>query len=65
MMIHGSSYELAKGSLFLVSTRDGKVEVRQVQRDLLKVKPDQESVEKLLKDDAEVGSFFAEKAKPE
>ena len=64
MIINGSSYELSNGSLFLVSTRGGKVEVRQVQRDLLKVKPDQESVEKLVKDEADVGSFFAEKAKP-
>jgi hypothetical protein len=47
------------------TTRGGKVEVHQVQRDLLKVKPDKESVEKLLKDDADVGSFFAEKAKPQ
>jgi hypothetical protein len=65
MIINGSSYELAEGSLFLDSTRGGKVEVRQVQRDLLKVKPDQESVEKLLNEDADVGSFSAEKAKPE
>jgi len=64
MIINGSSYELSKGSLFLVSTRGGKVEVRQVQRNLLKVKPDQESVEKLLKEDADAASFFAEKAKP-
>jgi hypothetical protein len=64
MTINGSSYQLAKGSMFLVSTRGGKVEVRQVKRDLLKVKPDQEAVEKLLKDDADVASFFAEKAKP-
>jgi hypothetical protein len=62
MTINGSTYELAKGALFLVSTQGGKVEVRQLQRDLLKVKPDQESVEKLLKDDPDVGSFFTEKA---
>src|SRR5262249_46814913 len=64
MTINGSSYELAKGSMFLVSTRGGKVEVRQVKRDLLKVALDQESVEKLLRGNADVASFFAEKAKP-
>ena len=63
MTINGSSYELGKGTMFLVSTRGGKVEVRQVKRDLRKVEPDQESVEKLLKDAADVASFFAEKAK--
>jgi hypothetical protein len=64
MMINGSSYELAKGSLFLISTRDGQVRVRQLQRDLLKVKPDQEALESLLKNDPDVGPFFAEGAKP-
>src|SRR5262249_415994 len=49
MTINGSSYELANGSMFLVSTRGGKAEFRQVKRDLLKVQPDQDSVEKLLK----------------
>ncbi len=64
MIINGSSFELAKGALFLVSTQGGKVEVRQFQRDLLKVKPDQESLERLLKDDPDVGSFFADQPKP-
>jgi hypothetical protein len=64
MVINSSSYELAKGTLFLISTRGGNVEVGQFQRDLLKVKPDQESLEKLLKGDADIGSFFSHKAKP-
>jgi hypothetical protein len=57
MTINGSSYDLAAGVLFLVSTRGGRVRVRQLQRDLGNVEADspKQSLERLLRDDEKNG----------
>jgi hypothetical protein len=64
MSINGSAYDLGKGPLVLVSTRGGQVQVRQVQRDLGHVKPDSDSLERLLRDDPDVGAFLAQTPEP-
>ncbi|HJT77985.1 MAG TPA: hypothetical protein VJ739_12350 [Gemmataceae bacterium] len=57
--INGSSYDLAKGSLFLASARGGKVEVRQVPRELWKAKAGDEG--DVLRQDPDVRAFLLER----
>jgi hypothetical protein len=57
--INGATYDLAKGSLFLVSTKGPEPEVVQLNRDTLKLKPGKEALEELAKNDPDVAAFFA------
>jgi hypothetical protein len=61
--INGVTYELAKGSLFLVSTKAPEPEVVQLNRDTLKLKPGKEALEELATNDAEVAAFFTKAKK--
>ena len=56
--INGVAYDLAKGSLFLVSTKGREPAVSQLNRDTLKLKPGKESLDALGKNDSEVKAFF-------
>ena len=61
--INGTTYDLAKGSLFLVSTKGPEPEVVQLDRDTLKLKPGKEALEELAKNDPEVTAFFTKAKK--
>jgi hypothetical protein len=63
--IDDKKYDPRDGALFLISTRGGATQVRQLQRDLSAVKPDRASFERLAKEDAEIARFVQEAAKPE
>jgi hypothetical protein len=56
MLINNVRFDLAKGNLFLVGTRGG-TRVRQLKRDLSKVKPTSEGLTGLAKTDPEVRDF--------
>lgn len=62
--INAATYDLAKGPVFLVSTKGGETQVVQLQRDLSKLAPGQPSLEKLAKDDPDIAAFLAKAAKP-
>ena len=55
----GTTYDLAKGAVFLVSTQDGKLSVVQLQHDLSQIKPTVESFESLAKADPDIAAFVA------
>lgn len=61
--INGTTYELADGNLFLVSTGGDEVRVKQLKRDMSRQKFDQESLAAFGKGDAELVEFFAKNAK--
>jgi hypothetical protein len=58
--INGAPYELANGTLFLVSTKGGQVRVTQLDVDLATVIPDKQAFEALAKKDPRVARFIAE-----
>jgi len=62
--IDGQQYDLSKGAIFLVSTKGGRAEVQQLQRDLARFKPGHDGLEELAKEDAEVARFAAEAGEP-
>jgi hypothetical protein len=64
LLIDGQEYDMAKGALFLVSTKGGKTGVQQISRDLTPFNPDKESLERLAKEDPDVARFVAEAGKP-
>jgi len=55
--IDDTRYDLADGRLFLVTTRGGRTEVRQLDRDLSGVQPDWESIVVFAKSDPDVAEF--------
>ena len=57
VFLNGVRYDLADGSLFLVSVKTGTVQ--QLQRDLTGVSPDLASLEALGRDDPDVRAFVA------
>jgi hypothetical protein len=52
------NFDLANGSIFLVTMADGKPKVQQLVRDLAQVMPNPESVEKFAKADQEIAAFL-------
>jgi hypothetical protein len=58
--INGTAYDLAIGTLFLVSTKGGQVRVTQLDVDLSKVKPDKQGFEALVKKEPRVAQFIAD-----
>jgi hypothetical protein len=58
--IDGKPYDLAKGTLILVSTKDTKVQVTQLDVDLSKLEPDKKGFEALAKEQPKVAKFIAE-----
>ena len=62
--INGAKYDLAKGSVFLVSTKGADSGVVQLQRDLSHLPVGESGLEKLAKDHADIAAFVARAAKP-
>jgi hypothetical protein len=58
--LNGTPYDLANGTLFLVSTKGGQVRVTQLDVDLSKVQPNKEGFEALAKNDPKISQFIAE-----
>jgi hypothetical protein len=58
--INGTSYDLVNGTLFLVSTKGGKVRITQLDVDLSRVKPGKEGFEAFAKTEPRVAQFIAE-----
>jgi hypothetical protein len=56
--IGGGRYEVAGGSLFLVTTRGGKTEVRQLDRDLSAVPLDNEGILAFAANDSDLAAFL-------
>ena len=65
--INAVTYDLANGSLFLVSTRGEQPQVLQLKRDTMKLKPGEESkrsLEDLARNDPDIAPFFAKGTTP-
>jgi hypothetical protein len=60
--LDGTPYDLAKGTLFLVSTQGAQVRVTQLNVDLSKVQADKQGFEAFAKDQPRVAQFVAEAA---
>lgn len=60
--INGTAYDLANGTLFLVSTKGGPVRVTQLDVDLAKVQADKQGFEALAKDQPKITQFLADAA---
>jgi len=58
--INGTPYDLANGTLFLVSTKGGQVQVMQLDVDLSKVQSDRQGFEAFAKNQPKVAQFIAE-----
>jgi hypothetical protein len=58
-------YDLADGRLFVVTTTGKRIKVRQLQRDLSRLKPTAESVSGLAHTDPDVAALVASAGKPE
>ena len=58
--INGTPYDLADGTLFLVSTKGGKVRVTQLDVDLSKVQSDKQVFEAFAKNQPKVAQFIAD-----
>ncbi len=59
LSINGVTYDLARGSLFLVTVKEPEPVVLQLDRDTMKMKPGKESLAKLAREDPEVAAFLA------
>jgi hypothetical protein len=57
LTINNVRYDLAAGRLFLVTTRGGQAQVRQLKRDLSGLRPNWAAFEKFAKEDADVAQF--------
>ncbi len=62
--INGESYDLARGALFLVSGMDGDVQVKQLSRDVSKLKLELDHLLAFGKADPEITGFFSKPANP-
>jgi hypothetical protein len=58
LTVNGTPYDLGNGALFLVTSKSGKVEVRQLKRDLSKFGGARDE-ERWAKGDADVSAFLA------
>jgi hypothetical protein len=56
--INDVEYQLVNGPLFLVTTRNGKTEVKQLQRDFSKMVADIDSMNRLTMQDKDVSKFI-------
>jgi hypothetical protein len=59
LTINGTKYDTAAGRVFLISTRGGQVDVRQIFRDLSGLEADRTSFLALADGDSEVARFVA------
>jgi hypothetical protein len=59
----GARYALADGAVFLVTTRGGPPQVRQVKVDLRPLKPRREDLVELARRDPEIGAFLTQAAR--
>jgi hypothetical protein len=59
LQIGGATYEVAGGSVFLVTTRGGKTEVRQLDRDLSTVPLDHEAILAFAESDPDLAAFIS------
>ena len=55
--IDNTTYDLADGALFLITTASGKTEVKQLQRNLSDVEPNRDSIVAFSKSDPDVARF--------
>jgi hypothetical protein len=55
--INNTSYDLADGALFLITTEDGQTEVQQLQRDLSSIQPNHESIVAFARGDPDAARF--------
>jgi hypothetical protein len=62
--IDGTSHDLANGTLFLVSTKDGQLRVTQLDVDLSQVQPNQQGFEALAKKQPKIAKFIAAASGP-
>jgi hypothetical protein len=62
--IHGKTYDLAKGVLFLVSGAGGDVQVKQLSSDVSKLNFEPHNLVALGKANPEITAFFSKPAKP-
>src|SRR5262245_47185349 len=58
--LNGKPYDLAKGTLLLVSTKGGEVRVTQLDVDLSKVEPKENGIQALAKKHEKLAKFIAE-----
>ncbi len=58
--LNGTPYDLANGTLFLVSTKGGRVRVTQLDVDLSRVQPNAQAFEALAKNEPTIAKFIAE-----
>jgi hypothetical protein len=59
LQIGGATYEVAGGSVFLVTTRGGTTEVRQLDRDLSSVPLSQEGILAFAENDPDLAAFIS------
>jgi hypothetical protein len=57
--ISGTAFDLAKGALFLVSTKDGPVRITQLNIDLSNLRADKQAFEALAKNEPKIAQFIA------
>ena len=62
--IDGTTYDLADGNLFLLSTAGDQSQVKQLKRSLTELKFERESLEAFGKNDPDIAGFFTKAAKP-
>jgi len=60
--LNGTPYDLANGTLFLVSTKGGQVRVTQLDVDLSRVRPNAQAFEALTKNEPTIAKFIADAA---
>jgi len=57
--VNGQAFDLAAGSLILVSTTGPEIRLKQLQRDTLQMQPEVETFRELAGTDAEIQAFFS------
>jgi hypothetical protein len=60
----GKTYDLAAGSVFLIATKTGLPEVRQLKRDISQLEPTAKSLEQFAKNDPDLAPFVLATGKP-
>lgn len=64
LTINGTTYDLAKGGLFLVSGMDGNVRVKQLKSDMSELKFERNDLVVFCKANPDITDFFSKPAKP-
>jgi hypothetical protein len=59
LTLNHAKYDLAAGRLFLLTTKAGQPQVRQLKRDLSQLRPETANFEKLAREDADLAQFIA------